>query len=660
MTGKRSPLHWRPKQVSRSTAALIHDGMMAALAFGLAVALAGPPAASVPIPAPLPGSSLVADGVAFTGVAVLVFHAFGLHRRPWRRTTLGGLRHLLPPVTLAVLIHVLLMVGAGRMAALPGTLPVLTWILLAVLLAVPRLAVRVRRERRWAPLLRRDDDGERPRLLLIGAGGRAEAFLDALRAEEGTGGGSSAGAAHDVLGLVSIGRRGAPRAVQGVPVLGALDQMPALLERLRASGDMPRGLVLTRDDLDPDVRRWLFEQAAAHGLGLDLMPSAEALRSGAAGPLDLRPVAIEDLVGHTVAPADRAPLEALLRGRRVLVTGGGSVIGGAVAGAVAACGPARLVLLDSAEDALADALHGLDRRMGEGGVAAVLVDVRDRERIDAVMMAERPDLVFHCAALRNVAVVEANPVEGVLTNVCGTRIVADACVAAGVGAMVLVSGAEAVNPTTVLDAAGRVAEQYCQALDEAQGATRAVVVRTGGILEDAGSPVRRFRRQLAEGGPLTVGHPDMTRYLMSAGQAAELVLHAAALTLDSGGFHGHVFVLDRGKPVRLADLARQMIRLAGRRPGVDVAVAVIGLRPGEKLAEEVFDADDPPVPTQHEGILVAGPRTVPWEALYAFLDRVEICARAGDVGAVMDDLRALVPDYDPPSPPPPFGAAGDA
>jgi O-antigen biosynthesis protein WbqV len=215
--------------------------------------------------------------------------------------------------------------------------------------------------------------------------------------------------------------------------------------------------------------------------------------------------------------------------------------------------------------------------------------------------------------------------------------------------MVLISTDKAVNPTNVMGATKRVAEQYCQAMDGMpDGGTRFMVVRFGNVLGSTGSVVPLFQRQLAAGGPITVTHPDMTRYFMTIREAVELVLQASALGMAGDGYRGHVFVLDMGKPVRIVDLARQMIRLAGLRPGSDIQVTFTGLRPGEKLFEEIFHGAEPPVPTQQDGILVASPRAVPPGALQSFLDRMEACARAGDMDAVMDDLRALVPEYDPP------------
>jgi FlaA1/EpsC-like NDP-sugar epimerase len=275
------------------------------------------------------------------------------------------------------------------------------------------------------------------------------------------------------------------------------------------------------------------------------------------------------------------------------------------------------------------------------------------------MRDARPELVFHAAALKHVPMVELNPFEGVLTNAIGTRNVADACRAAGVAAMVQISTDKAVNPTSIMGASKRIAESYCQALDiggkrprgrdgsgrDGSGrATRFITVRFGNVLGSTGSVVPLFQRQLAAGGPLTVTHEDVMRYFMTVREAVELVLQATVLG-STGEAAGKLFVLDMGEPVRIIDLARQMIRLAGKRPNIDVEIKVTGLRPGEKLFEEIFHGAEPLLPTSCKGILLAAPRAGDTATLAAAIDELAaVCARA-DEAALHGQLRRLVPEY---------------
>jgi len=270
--------------------------------------------------------------------------------------------------------------------------------------------------------------------------------------------------------------------------------------------------------------------------------------------------------------------------------------------------------------------------------------VRDSARIMAVIAEEQPELVFHAAALKHVPVVETHPVEGVLTNVVGTRNVAEACKATGVGTMVLISTDKAVNPSSIMGATKRLAEGCCQMLN-AQCSTHYVTVRFGNVLGSTGSVVPLFQRQLAAGGPLTVTHPDVTRYFMTVREAVELVLEATVLGLETEGQGERIYVLDMGEPVRIADLARQMIRLAGLRPGTDVKITFTGLRPGEKLTEELFHTAETLAPTRYSGIQLAAPRKVDAIALARGLADLEAAARGRDSAVTLDLIAQLVPEY---------------
>jgi O-antigen biosynthesis protein WbqV len=294
----------------------------------------------------------------------------------------------------------------------------------------------------------------------------------------------------------------------------------------------------------------------------------------------------------------------------------------------------------------------LRERFPEVAILPLLRDVRDRAQIDAVLAAERPEIIFHAAALKHLPIVEANPLEGVLTNVAGTRNVAEAARAFGVSTVVMISTDKAVNPTSVMGASKRVAESFCQALDlnEARrptGATRYVTVRFGNVLGSTGSVVPLFSRQLAAGGPLTVTHPEVTRFFMTVREAVELVLQAAALSpgAETADLRGKICVLDMGEPVKIVDLAEQMIRLAGLRSGRDIKIAFVGLRPGEKLHEELFHPDEPLIPTSSPAIRLAAPRTADYGVLARSIDELEDVARSRREERMMQLLERLVPEY---------------
>jgi FlaA1/EpsC-like NDP-sugar epimerase len=345
----------------------------------------------------------------------------------------------------------------------------------------------------------------------------------------------------------------------------------------------------------------------------------------------------------------------LISGRRVLVTGAGGTIGAELARQVAAFSPSRLVLLDNGEFAL----YAIDAELREHFPGLVqlplLRDVRERRQIDEVVATERPEIVFHAAALKHLPMVEANPLEGVLTNIVGSRNVAEAARACGAALVVMISTDKAVNPTSVMGATKRLAESFGQALDlyEArrgwrygQG-TRYVTVRFGNVLGSTGSVVPLFARQLATGGPLTVTDPEADRFFMTVREAVELVLQATALSPapETADARGKIFVLDMGEPVKIVDLAHQMIRLAGLRLERDIKIEFIGLRPGEKLHEELFHPAEPLVPTANPAIRLAAPRTADYAMLARAIDELEDNARSRREERVLQLLERLVPEY---------------
>jgi O-antigen biosynthesis protein WbqV len=372
------------------------------------------------------------------------------------------------------------------------------------------------------------------------------------------------------------------------------------------------------------------------------------LRAGVEDPLVAQPIAVYDLLGRRQGVLYGASMRSLISGRTVLVTGAGGTIGSELSRQIAAFGPKRLVLFDASEfnlyqidQELLAAHPGLD-------LPTELGDVRDRARLDAVFARHAPALVFHAAALKHVPMVEHNPLEGVLTNTIGSRNVADACRDASVRMMVQISTDKAVNPSSVMGATKRLAEAYAQALDLAAGGergTRYVTVRFGNVLGSTGSVVPLFQKQIAAGGPLTVTHPDVTRYFMSVREAVELVLQASALGEADGNACGRIFELEMGEPIRILDLARQMIRLAGKRPDEDIAIAFTGLRPGEKLQEELLHAGEDLVPTSNPNLRLANPRTVDLPLLQRALDELEEACRTSKQELALAMVRRLVPEF---------------
>ncbi len=626
-------------RLSRPNIAYAHDLVMAAVSFLLAyyLRLGENPLAVATVP--LSMAVLVA-------VCAVVFRVSGLYRGIWRYASLPDLISLVRGVTLAILVFVLAMFVLTRLDTLPRSLPLINWFTLLFCLGGPRFAYRLLKDRRLS--LRGDRAGAHQRIpvLLVGSDDEAELFIRALRANPD--------GEYRVVGLIGLKDGRVGRQIHGLPVLGVIDDIPRVLQDLDRQGRRPRKLVLTEKDCDPAVIEQLLDLVQAHGLTLARTPRMTDLHDGAAEKVQIRPIAIEDLLNRPQAVLDHAAMRDFIAGRRVLITGAGGSIGSELVRQIAGYGPARLTLFDNGEFNL----YAIDYELGQSHPDltrdALLGDVRDARQVNDAFTSLRPEVVFHAAALKHVPMVEANPLDGLLTNAVGTRIVADACVAAGVRVMVQISTDKAVNPTNVMGSSKRIAETYCQALDldSRSGGTRFVTVRFGNVLGSTGSVVPLFQKQLAAGGPLTVTHPEMTRYFMTIREAVQLVIQASVLGVSHGSdYQGRIFVLDMGKPVRIIDLARQIIRLAGLRPDVDVRVEFTGLRPGEKLFEEIFHGAEPPVPTGQPGVLVASPRVVDLDGLSRQVDDLEACCRDRRPADGLALMRTLVPEYHTPTEP---------
>jgi FlaA1/EpsC-like NDP-sugar epimerase len=568
---------------------------------------------------------------------------FRLPQQYWR---FAGIQDLFTVVESSVLGAALFAVACliGGAASANPAFPAVHALVLLAFLGAPRVVYR----RLQVHSGGRPAESDAASILLVGEGEDADLFLRALAQDRRQ--------TFRVEGLLGLSPRQTGRRIQGVPILGSLLQTRAVLERLRTEERLPGTLVIATPDLSGAALAGMVEEADQFGLRVRRAPRLTALDSGetARRTLELKPVAIEDLLNRPQVPLDRDGMARLIQGRRVIVTGAGGTIGSELARQVAAFGPGRLVLVDNGEYAL----WQIDLELAEShpGVKreALIADIRDEGRVRAVFEEFRPELVFHAAALKHVPMVEANPLEGLATNAAGTRHVADAARSVGALAMVLISTDKAVNPTSVMGASKRLAEMYCQSLDVAARAAgagmRCITVRFGNVLGSTGSVVPLFQRQLARGGPLTVTHPDMQRYFMTVREAVGLVLQASVLGVGDADLpHGHeggIFVLDMGPPVKIVDLARQMVRLAGLHPDQDIEIRFTGLRPGEKLYEELFHGKEPPVPTGYAGLLMAVPRTADTAIVGRAIDEIAAACRGGQPRLALTLLGRLIPEFE--------------
>jgi O-antigen biosynthesis protein WbqV len=591
-------------------------------------------------------ASIGIAAVIFAGIALVIFWSMHLYRGVWRYASLNDLSAITRAVTFVIMIFVPLMFMLNRLEWMPRSTLFINWFVLIALLGGPRFIYRRFKDRRQGRASQKSVSRQVP-VLLVGAGDASEMFIRALN--------RNPLAAYHVVGMVDEKGGRVGRNIQGVHVLGTIEDIPAIIDGLSQGNQRPQRVIVTKDDLKSDAMRGLVDMADKLGFSLARLPLLTDFQSSQDDSTDIKPIAIEDVLGRAQHVLDRASMQALVKDRRVLVTGAGGTIGSELTRQLASFGPAHLTLLDASEYALysidlevRESWPELDRR-------TIIADVRNADRMSRILAKETPELVFHAAALKHVPIVEADPAEGVLTNIMGTRVVADCCRAANVAAMVLISTDKAVNPTSVMGATKRIAETYCQALDIAESVrreqtgtgTRFITVRFGNVLGSTGSVVPLFQRQLRAGGPLTVTHPDMKRYFMTVREAVELVLEATVLGTRDARQPGKIYVLDMGEPVRILDLARQMILLSGRRPDIDIKIEITGPRPGEKLFEEILHDSEPPEPTEFAGIKLAAPRTTELLPLIDVIEQMSDAARRGADDQIISLIHRHVPEFQP-------------
>lgn len=434
---------------------------------------------------------------------------------------------------------------------------------------------------------------------------------------------------------------------------GSLVLHTGKLPELLASGELNEVIIAIQHP-DPENRRKVVEAAMAAKVRVLTVPPVGEWINGQLSAGQIKDVRIEDLLGRAVIDLDDAQLRSHFTGKRVLVTGAAGSIGGELVRQLARLGVESLVLVDIAESGLYDVETEL-RAQGTNNLHVRIADVRDREAMRSVFNAHKPQVVFHAAAYKHVPLMEAQPHEAVHTNVQGTRVVAGSACEHGVEQFVLVSTDKAVNPTSVMGASKRMAEMVVTSLGATEPRSpRFITTRFGNVLGSSGSVIPLFRRQIAAGGPVTVTHPEVTRFFMTIPEACRLVLEAAIM-----GKGGEIFVFDMGQPVRIADLAEKMIRLSGLEPGVDIQVAYTGLRPGEKLYEELLATAENTLPTHHPRILIGQVRATDPAVVLAQVDRM---ADMQDDAELVRAMKQLVPEYrshnsvysnfDPPTPQP--------
>jgi FlaA1/EpsC-like NDP-sugar epimerase len=583
----------------------------------------------------------------FVVYATGVFSIFRLFKTKWRFTSLPDVMNIVRvstvlAITLLVLDYVLLAPNLYGTFLFGKITIALYWFLQIFFLAGSRVAYRYFRYTRTLQHARR---GDLAPTLVVGPAADAEVLLRGIE--------SGAVKKLHVIGILSPSRADRSQSIRGVSVMGDFGDLERVVQDLANRGTVVSRLVMTPSALAPEMKpESILTRARRIGLTPSRIP---ALEEGEG--LRLKPVLVEDLLLRPSAKIDYPRLEDFVRGKTAIVTGGGGSIGAVICDRLVTFGVDHLMVIENSEPALHAVMESLSPKIGpKSGTAKVdgrIADIRDRERIVRLVKAFRPDFVFHAAALKHVPLLERDWDEGIKTNVFGSINVADAAVAGGAAAMVLISTDKAVEPISMLGATKRFAEMYCQALDASLAARasagrppmRLIAVRFGNVLASNGSVVPKFKAQIEAGGPVTVTHPDMVRYFMDIREACDLVVTAASHALSPQASDASVYVLNMGKPVKIVDLAEHMIRLYGLAPGKDIEIVFTGIRPGERLEEFEFAANEPMADIGIAGIREAHPVKPSLDTVRAWLAALEQGLGRDDREAIYRALRDAVPGF---------------
>ena len=580
----------------------------------------------------------------FVLYAGVIYFVFGLYRAKWRFASLPDLQNIFRAATvlalsLLVLDYILITPGYyGRFFFGKITIA-LYWFLQMAFLGGPRIAYRYFR---YARTRRHAKVAESLPILVAGRAADVEVLLRAIES----------GAVRKIwpVGILSPSDADRGQAIRGISVLGNFDDLTRTVSDLAERGTRVTRLVLTPSALGPEVRpEAMLMQARRLGLSTNRLPSLEE----GADALRLAPVAVEDLLLRPSVKIDYRRLENFVKGKSVVVTGGGGSIGAEICDRIVTFGAGRMLVIENSEPALHAILESLAAKQSKAQVEGRLADVRDRARMFRLLADFRPNIVFHAAALKHVPLLEKDWEEGVKTNIFGSVNVADAAAAAGTAAMVMISTDKAIEPVSVLGATKRFAEMYCQALDAdftARGEPekkpmRLVSVRFGNVLASTGSVVPKFKAQIEAGGPVTVTHPEMVRYFMTIREACDLVITATSHALGPERKDVSVYVLNMGQPVKIVDLAERMIRLAGMQPGNDIEIVFTGIRPGERLHEILFAREEPSEEVGIAGIVAAKPVRPSLPTMRAWMATLEQALAKDDRPAVFRVLGDAVPDF---------------
>lgn len=560
---------------------------------------------------------------AIGGSQLICFYIMGQYKGVWRFSSTHDLTRIIKGVTLAVPSSFFLLFLLNELEGIPRSIFIIQWFLLIVFIGGSRFAYRVYRDslNRSKSVLKQNGR----KTLIVGAGYAGQQLVKHLQVD--------AKNEFNIVGFVDddFGKR--KKIIHGIKVLGNIGDVPQIANKYKITHVVIAIPTATKEQISRIVH-----YCNGTNLKVRIIPKVSDIISGKVEISKLRNVTPEDLLGRDQVDLNMKSMSHMITDQIIIVTGAGGSIGSELCNQIAKFKPRRLVCVDISELNLYELGFKLEHNNEFTQIEYIVGDVRDPRKVDFIFDKFRPNIVFHAAAYKHVPMMEMNPIESIKTNVFGTKVVAEAADRYKLDKFVLVSTDKAVNPTNVMGTTKRIAEMVCQKIQE-RSQTKYAVVRFGNVLGSSGSVIPRFQKQIEVGGPITVTHPEIIRYFMSIPEAAQLVIQAGAL-----GNGGEIFVLDMGEPVKIVDLARQMITLAGLKVDEDIEIEFTGLRPGEKLYEELLADSEETLPTAHKRVRVAKVRGVDVE----FETKIVQLVDEGDDSCIRTKLKSIVPEYDIP------------
>ena len=609
----------------------LHDIFITAICFNLSIFLRlGSEFNSIP------NSIIVYGTILITIIAAIVYRLTGLYKGIWRYASINDLLNIVKASSILIATFLILMFAVTRLESFPRSVLFINWFVLIILLSGSRAIYRLYKDKKLFLKSITKNENSIP-VLLVGATDRAELFIREMSRNNNP--------THKIIGILDINKNRVGRFIRDIEILGLVKEIPKIIEKLEKDNkkNRPQKIIIASNDLEGNIIRDLLIFTDKTGISLARLPKITDLESDINNEkLKVKPIDVFDLLSRPQALLDRNAMKKFISNKKVLVSGAGGTIGSELVNQIINYKPKEIILLDNSEFLLYKIEKEIEEKNINIKINFLLADIKNSKRIDNIFDNNKPDIVFHAAALKHVPIVEKNPLEGILTNIAGTINIAERCKKYNVAEMVLISTDKAVNPFSVMGVTKRISEKYCQSL-AGTSQTNFKIVRFGNVLGSTGSVVPLFQKQLEKGGPLTVTHPKMKRYFMTVREAVELVIQSA--TLENKTKKGGIFVLEMGQPIAIIEIAEQLIRLAGLRPNKDIKIKFTGLRPGEKIIEELHYKNEKISKTKNKSIFIVKPKIESYEKLSKSLKNLIDLAKNNKLEECYKIMSTIVPEY---------------